>query len=172
MRLLRALSAIGMAGLVCGATQQEFWQVGRTETGASFAMVLGDDGSPMLRFECTAEDVVASVYGATHQLDPDSGEEIGDAPGSEMKGSAAQMALITDTVNAHWIWAEAVPHAGVGWDLTIRLPFDHPGLSAFPRAKMIGLVAPGGGTVSVVEKGDRLRLAGFLRSCRAGSEVR
>ena len=82
--------------------------------------------------------------------------------------SAAQMALITDKVNAHWVWAEAEPNPAGGWDLTIRLPLDHPGLLAFPRAKMIALVVPKGGNASAVEKSDRPRLAAFLRQCRGG----
>jgi hypothetical protein len=69
-------------------------------------------------------------------------------------------------VNAHWAWAEAVHNPDAGWDLTIKFPFDHPGLLAFPKAKMIGLVNPGGGTVVAVEKADRSRLAEFLRRCR------
>ena len=163
------VTALGFAAILCAAAPPAFWHLGRTETGAPFVLVYEDDErTAMMRFECASAEVVATAYGLTHLKDPDSGEEVGDAPGSTMKGSAAQMALITDKVNAHWVWAEAEPNPAGGWDLTIRLPLDHPGLLAFPRAKMIALVVPKGGNASAVEKSDRPRLAAFLRQCRGG----
>jgi hypothetical protein len=171
MRLLRASSAIVLAWFACGAAKQEFWHIGRTDSGAPFAMAYDDDETtPLLRLECGNGEVVATAFGATHLLDPESGQEIGDAPGSEMKGSGPRMALITDTVNANWIRTEAAPNPSLGWDLTIRLPFDHPGFVALPHAKMIALATgEGNATAAAVEKGDRTRLAEFVRMCRGGS---
>ena len=169
MRLLSGMVLTALAGLVCAAATSPSWQTGRAESGAPFAVTFADDAvTPLLSFICEPDALVATVHGQTHLRDPESGQEIGDAPGSEMTGSAAQLALITDTVNAQWAWAEAEPNPAGGWDLTIRLPLDHPGLLAFPRAKMIALVNPGGGTAAAVEKADRPRLAVFVRQCRGG----
>ena len=88
------------------------------------------------------------------------------APARKRRGGAAQLALITDTVDARWAWADAEPNPAGGWDLAVRLTLNHPGLLALPRAEMIGLVNPGGGTVVGVEKADRAGLAAFVRQCR------
>jgi hypothetical protein len=169
--MLRGIpSAIVLAALLLGgAAPAGFWRTGRTEAGAPFAIAMDEgDASPMMRFECAPDALVATLYGATHLIDPATDREIGDAPGSEMTGDAAQMALITDTVNAHWDWAVAKPNREQGWDLTIRLPFDHEGFRALPRAKMIGLATTGGASAAAVEKTDRQRLAEFVRQCRGG----
>jgi hypothetical protein len=172
MRLLRALSVVALAGLVCGADEPQFWHLGRTEAGAPFAIAYDDDeNAPMLRFECAGSEVIGTLFGATKLRDPSTDKKIGDRPGSTIAPEAAQMNLIVDDVSSKYAWAEAKPNSLAGWDLTIRLPNDNPAFLALPRAEMIGFLTTGGGSVTAVEEGDRKRLAEFVRLCREGSAV-
>jgi hypothetical protein len=81
-----------------------------------------------------------SFLGVTELVDPATGARVGDAPGSTMIPGAARMALIAGKAKPAYRPAEAAPHPGGGWDLTIRLSKNDPGFRAIPRAPIVALV--------------------------------
>ena len=160
MQRSRTIAVAGLAALLSAAAPEPIWHVGVTEAGAPFAAVYDEDErAPMLRFECTPDRLVATAFRTEEPLEQEAGDD-GPKP--------VRVKLTTDKVDPGWVEGQAVRNAGGGRDLTTFLPFDHPAFLAFPRAEFIGLISKDGGSLSVVEKGDRKRLAEFVRQCRGG----
>lgn len=124
-------------------------------------------GGVSYRFVCEPDKVAITETGVTGLADQQTGQQIGDGPGSQMTAAASVMGLYTDEVAANLIAAVATPNPSKGWDLTIELPKTDAAFQSLKTAKAMSLTTTGWAGAVFIGPDDRHVIAPFVSRCAA-----
>jgi hypothetical protein len=124
-------------------------------------------GGVSYRFVCEPDKVAVTETGVTGLADEQTGQPIGDGPGSQMTAGASVMGLYTTEVEANLIPAVATPNPSKGWDLTIELPKSDPAFQSLTTAKAMSLTTTGWSGAVFIGPDDRHVIAAFVSQCAA-----
>lgn len=157
----------GLAALVMGSGQAlaQGWALTPAAAGQDLQLSYTPEQGPSYLFDCTTTDVAVTEFGVTELLDIQTGEKIGDAPGSVMTPGASVMALFTGKGQPEFQPAESVPNAVKGWDMTIHFSKDDKKLRALGKSDMISLFTTGYTAAVEMGKDDRDLARDFLKTC-------
>lgn len=122
-------------------------------------------GGVTYRFVCGPDKVAVTETGVTGLADQQTGQPVGDGPGSQMTAGASVMGLYTTEVDANLIPAVATANASKGWDLTIELPKSDPAFQSLKTAKAMSLSTTGWTGAVFIGSDDRHVIAAFVSQC-------
>jgi len=161
--LAATLFAAGPA--IAGASS---WHVEGRPSAPPFQLIYSfGPGQVSYRFVCGPEKVAITETGVTGLADQQTGQPIGDGPGSQITAGASVMGLYTTAVEANLIPAVATPNPSKGWDLTIELPKSDPAFQSLATAKAMSLTTTGWSGAVFIEPDDRHVIAPFVSQCAA-----
>ena len=158
----------GLAAVALGSGQAmaEGWVLTSAAAGQDLQLsYAATDQVPGYLFDCTATEIAVTEFGVTELLDIQTGQKIGDEPGSIMTPNASVMALFTGKGQPDFLPAESVPNAVKGWDMTIHFSKGDKRLRAFGKSDMISLFTTGYTAAVEMDKDDQALARDFLKAC-------